>query len=856
MREKRGTLYLTVAGLLIALAATSPPARATVTTFTSRAAWEAAVNGEVTDSFESAVDGVYPTPYALSGGLLLTSPAPTPVDIQILGSGILGSRELHIRDFASGVRFALSSSGNAFGFDYHASEDWVLTANGRSVTLRPPASGFIGFVDNTAPITSFSLRGAAGPQGGISIDNLSQIGTSFAGVAHRALGEARLSRDAAGNLVVSNLGLSGDDGVAIDVGKSGGWDGYFAPVNLPNTGSAQEISFIGSRPGSPSQVGAVIRTENIGGGQKEIEIGFRRNSTASLDAYLNGNLVYHKENIQAVAAQDSKFLPFLGWVVAIYVLDHTDAHLDYSQKDGWSGGVSWNHPTSVKVSGGPQILTDLIKVTPRLDPGFDVLERVEIRGQGLPSFTVVKERVVLNHVPYGVLGNATFTPAADKLTVGNIGSTGTEGVTVDLGKAGPVDFSLEPIDPAGDAPAGSFLEISTVGSIAGVPGRTLGRLRTTKTSNAFATTADFSAFNAPTHRVQVFREGALVADLHNQAASLPIFSSRWWDKWYRRHCWPLPCEEPWFPFDTTFQVDGNSYVGDRLLISPEVSSPPAIDHQSSATFRASGIPQLTLANATVTATGCVPGPTALCLNEGRFKVETAWKIANGGSGVGHAIPLTGDTGYFWFFDSSNVEMVLKVLNGCTTNRRFWVFAGGLTDVEVTTTVTDMTTGAMKTYKNNQGTDFKPILDTDAFSICSAAADRTEDSDVLFGSNGEDLLASSAEEDTSLLLNNNRFRVDVEWQTADGHTGVGQAVPLTGDTGYFWFFDSFNVEMVIKVLNACNLNNRYWVFTGGLTNVKVRILVTDTLRGTSKEYNNPQGRAFQPLLDTSAFATCP
>ena len=47
------------------------------------------------------------------------------------------------------------------------------------------------------------------------------------------------------------------------------------------------------------------------------------------------------------------------------------------------------------------------------------------------------------------------------------------------------------------------------------------------------------------------------------------------------------------------------------------------------------------------------------------------------------------------------------------------------------------------------------------------------------------------------------------------SGTGTAVPLTSDTGYFWFFGSSNVEAVIKVLNACSLNQRFWVFAGGL-----------------------------------------
>ena len=65
----------------------------------------------------------------------------------------------------------------------------------------------------------------------------------------------------------------------------------------------------------------------------------------------------------------------------------------------------------------------------------------------------------------------------------------------------------------------------------------------------------------------------------------------------------------------------------------------------------------------------------------------------------------------------NVEVVVKVLNGCGSNSRYWTFAGGLTDVNVILTVTDMQTGAVKTYTNPQGTPFQPIQDTDAFAAC-------------------------------------------------------------------------------------------------------------------------------------------
>lgn len=110
--------------------------------------------------------------------------------------------------------------------------------------------------------------------------------------------------------------------------------------------------------------------------------------------------------------------------------------------------------------------------------------------------------------------------------------------------------------------------------------------------------------------------------------------------------------------------------------------------------------------------------------------------------------------------------------------------------------------------------------------------------------------------TRLCLNGSRFQVEVEWTTRDGQSGSGRAVPLTSDTGLFWFFNSENVELVVKVLDGCGVNGRYWVFAGGLTDTRVRITVTDTLREVVRQYSNPQGTPFKPVQDTSAFATCP
>ena len=65
--------------------------------------------------------------------------------------------------------------------------------------------------------------------------------------------------------------------------------------------------------------------------------------------------------------------------------------------------------------------------------------------------------------------------------------------------------------------------------------------------------------------------------------------------------------------------------------------------------------------------------------------------------------------------------MVKVLNGCETNDRYWVFAAGLTNVGVTLTVTDGQSGAVQVYTNEDGVAFSPIQDTSAFDTCPQAA---------------------------------------------------------------------------------------------------------------------------------------
>ena len=109
---------------------------------------------------------------------------------------------------------------------------------------------------------------------------------------------------------------------------------------------------------------------------------------------------------------------------------------------------------------------------------------------------------------------------------------------------------------------------------------------------------------------------------------------------------------------------------------------------------------------------------------------------------------------------------------------------------------------------------------------------------------------------SLCLNHDRFRVEVSWRNYAGQTGVGTAVPFRSDSGLFWFFGADNIEFLVKVIDGCGLNSRYWVYAAATTDVEYTMTVTDTLRDVTETYTNPLGTASPAITDSSAFATCP
>jgi len=284
---------------------------------------------------------------------------------------------------------------------------------------------------------------------------------------------------------------------------------------------------------------------------------------------------------------------------------------------------------------------------------------------------------------------------------------------------------------------------------------------------------------------------------------------------------------------------------------------------------------------------CVAGDTTLCIDDqpgdARWQATVSFSTTQGGgrSGKGHALPLASlgvsHGGLFWFFDGTNPEMLLKMLNACSLNERFWVFYSATTNVGFTVTVTDTHNGRSKVYSNKDGKAAPPIQDTSAFSCTGGdarpapddgsageSADRDAVRDLAaWGERGSSLLpspepGSRCSTDATTICIDGRFKIQATFQTTQGggKSGSGQAISLqslgVAQGGLLWFFSADNPEMLVKVIDACTLNHKFWVFYAAGTNAGFTLTVTDTQTGHQVTYKNADLSAAPPVQDTSAL----
>ena len=252
---------------------------------------------------------------------------------------------------------------------------------------------------------------------------------------------------------------------------------------------------------------------------------------------------------------------------------------------------------------------------------------------------------------------------------------------------------------------------------------------------------------------------------------------------------------------------------------------------------------------------CAAGPSTLCLGaRGRFLVRAFWEAADATRGFGRAVAWTRESGSLAFFSPESTDLVVKVLDACAHDGTHWFFAAGLTDVRSTLVITDTWTGQTRALRGGSGERFPPGRFVGELGSCSVE----QPAGVASGEPSTSRL--SLEEigpaGDALLLRGGRIRIVATWRSPAGDSGFARAVRASETDGIFWFFSPGNPELVVKLLDGCSVNDRLWLFVGGLTDLAVELQVTDLETGRSRTYLNQPGEPFVPVFDLTTFASCP
>ncbi|MCP3915857.1 MAG: hypothetical protein GY711_09895 [bacterium] len=317
----------------------------------------------------------------------------------------------------------------------------------------------------------------------------------YNGLLHTTLGSAGMAVDnTSGRLVVSNIGSSGCDGVSIDLGESTGTTlgEIELPLTLPPPGPCG-ITAVGSLQGAVQPVSG-LSVNPVGGpvpmNQLRADFSPLGSPTSSIELFLGGQLVF-----QQPQSPGPIFSPPPTCVANCGPFRDTIT-IDVAFPQG---------PIPITIPGGPTVQADAIRFlpdNPQVLP--DDIRVLDLLGTDIPRVAIGDEALGYFGNNHRALGEAQLRAGHDHLTISNIGSSGKDGVSIDLGiEHEDIGFVAE-LDPVDLTVAGSGFSAEAFGSFAGNPGSSLGSAAYNNNGGTVQASADFSPLGASMVRTEYY----------------------------------------------------------------------------------------------------------------------------------------------------------------------------------------------------------------------------------------------------------------------------------------------------------------------------------------------------------------
>ncbi len=303
------------------------------------------------------------------------------------------------------------------------------------------------------------------------------------GLTHTALGNATLAQESGtGNLLVDNIGSSGEDGVSVSLGESSGW-AVATDILIDNPGDSMTTSLIGSVNGVADQVMATATIEGTASGA---------NLQVSFPAIGTSGTLYELFDANEVLVGSFVVDPALRATDITTENDCPSGQISPICESYWncdSTSFSWivrwcideclgvtNPSTGEVFTGITSISVSALDIVGTMDYSSEVT--VQFTGVGSVPFSQEWIQNSPEEALGSALGSAHINSNSAGLFVDNIGSSGMDGIALDSGLPNTsndieddqfIAFSgdWDPIDPTDSAPAGATLALSTSGFFGG-----------------------------------------------------------------------------------------------------------------------------------------------------------------------------------------------------------------------------------------------------------------------------------------------------------------------------------------------------------------------------------------------------
>ena len=268
------------------------------------------------------------------------------------------------------------------------------------------------------------------------------------------------------------------------------------------------------------------------------------------------------------------------------------------------------------------------------------------------------------------------------------------------------------------------------------------------------------------------------------------------------------------------------------------------------------------------------------------------------------------SGLLYFFGRDNVEVLVKVLDGCAVNGHRWVFVAPVTNLGFRLAIAapgpweaygekrrkywfydsarrpqdrfGSVTGSFGRYQdgewhhffagNPQGRTARTVGDTTAFpcttaeiAAAKAKADQADGGHASFlrsrGWTGEGTVSAGratsgaradCEPAAAALRLAGGYKVSLCYETYANDTGEALDYGLdSSQSGLLYFFERDNAEVLVKVLDGCGVNGHRWVFVAPVTDLAFN-LVVESPDGGRWTHTNRLGQTADAASDVAAF----